>query len=283
MASQKDLVKLCKAIQIWSKIYLQNPKAFGPEMAKTFEDYKLIYKGVGKFLQKKASQSTKREQGGGVNVRIPALEVFAQQAGTISAALSDSIRPLTEPERKIAEFVFETSLRLDEIRIEEEALIANAPTTLGNVIRLSKGYTMSDATLVHELTHVWQFQNKGTGYISNSVINQVAGMIGSGDRNAAYVVTIEQGKSFSSYSAEHQATIVEDWYAKANLRNDPEYQRLIAEVRGAMPPVQLDLTQTYTETMYGTQTENDRLQDMMQPDFMRDVPDVPGNILRIEF
>ncbi|MCP4440511.1 MAG: hypothetical protein GY810_16320 [Aureispira sp.] len=283
MPTQKDLVKLCKGIQTWSKIYLQNPKAFGAEGAKKFEEYKSIYSGVGNYLQKNAPKSTKREQGGGVSVRIPALEVFAQQAGAVSAALSDSIRPLTGPERKIAEFVFQTSLRLDEIRIEEEALIANAPTTLGNVIRLSKGYTMSDATLVHELTHVWQFQNKGTGYISNSVINQVGGMIGSGDRNAAYVVTIEQGKPFSSYSAEHQGTIVEDWYAKANLRNDPEYQRLIAEVRGATPPIQLDLTQTYTETMYGVQTENDRLQEMMQPDFMKDVPKVPGNILRVEF
>lgn len=283
MATQKDLVKLYKAIQTWSKIYLKNPKDFGPEQAKTFEEYKLIYKGLGNYLQKNASKTAKREQGGGVNVRIPALEVFAQQAGAVSAALSDSIRPLTAAERKIAASVFQTSLRLDEIRIEEEAKIANAPTTLGNVIRLSKGYTMSDATLVHELTHVWQFQNKGTGYISNSVINQVAGMIGSGDRNAAYVVTIEQGASFSSYSAEHQATIVEDWYAKPALRKDAEYQRLMAEVRGAVPPPQLDLTQTYMETMYGVETENDRLQEMMQPDFMRDVPDIPGNILRIEF
>jgi hypothetical protein len=277
MEFEKKLVALCKQIQEWSKLHFKNPTEASK---KKFELLQKLYAKIDDHL---ASKPVAKPKGGSkVSVRLPALEVFAQQVAVISAALSDSIRPLTKKERDIAKFVFQSSLRLDEIQIEEKALIANAPTTLGNVIRLSDGYTMSDATLVHELTHVWQFQNKGTGYISNSVVHQVEGMLSDGDRNAAYVVTIQQGASFSSYSAEHQATIVEDWYSKPALRKDSEYIRLISEVRGSLPPVNLNVTQTYIETMYGPQTQNQKIMDMMDAG-KKDKIDIPGNIIRIEF
>jgi hypothetical protein len=53
--------------------------------------------------------------------------------------------------------------------------------------------------------HVWQYQNRGTGYISNSIWHQAT-------EPAAYEVTIVPNQSIYRYTAEHQAVIVEAYY-----------------------------------------------------------------------
>ena len=40
-------------------------------------------------------------------------------------------------------------------------------------IFLMRGEALDRATLVHELTHVWQFQNGGHAYITDSVVHQL--------------------------------------------------------------------------------------------------------------
>ena len=51
--------------------------------------------------------------------------------------------------------------------------------TVGNTIRVPEDFTIADrtmaATLIHELTHVWQYQHAGTSYISVSLGLQLAG------------------------------------------------------------------------------------------------------------
>ena len=101
-------------------------------------------------------------------VRIPLLENLGGQYGDLFA---HSRRRLTQPEKAIAQPIFQSSVDLDEVQIVETGVI-NAPTTLGNHIRVSPGYSMDDATLIHELTHIWQFQTQGNGYISNSLYHQ---------------------------------------------------------------------------------------------------------------
>jgi hypothetical protein len=110
-----------------------------------------------------------------------------------------------------------TSILYPAVRIVETSLIA-APTTLGNNIRISPRYSLDDATLIHELTHIWQFQNRGTGYVSDSLSHQLAGILGSGDRNAAYAYAIVPGMAFDRYTAEQQAMIVEDYYRQPSKR-----------------------------------------------------------------
>jgi hypothetical protein len=92
-------------------------------------------------------------------------------------------------------------------------------------------------TLIHELTHIWQYQTMGTSYISDSVYHQVAASVGSGSRNAAYDVTEEdlRAKTLTSLPAEKQAVIVENYYAQAALREDANYRRFIEQVRRARP------------------------------------------------
>ena len=115
-----------------------------------------------------------------VRVRFPTLEGFALRSGR---ALSTFSRRLTIPERKAARKMFESSLELEPIRIIVSPATA-APFTLGNNIR-SRSSNLSKRVLIHELTHVWQFQTKGMKYVSDSVYHQAKAAL-SGVRATAH-------------------------------------------------------------------------------------------------
>ena len=167
-------------------------------------------------------------------VRLPTLELFGAMHG---GAFSASQRALTEREIELARPIFADSIRYDDVRIVE-AWFANSPTTLGNFIRITPDTRISDAILMHELAHVWQFQTRGTEYISNSLCAQVSAMIVEGDRNAAYRVAvseIERAQSILDLPAEKQAMVVEIYFRSESARSHPAFQRMIREVQAARP------------------------------------------------
>lgn len=209
-----------------------------------------------------------------VRLRFPVLETFAYQYGW---AFGRS-RSLDDAERRHASEIFGNSLDLDAVRIVTTSLAA-APTTLGDYIRASG--SMSTATLIHELTHVWQYQHGGGAYISDSLCQQVAAWATTGSRNAAYDLSgiVQSGKPFSEYTAEQQAMIVESYYADPAKRADAVYQTLIDEVR-RLPPAPPATRQRliYEEGLFGP--TNDRLRDWV-PEDRRLAPVMP--ILRIDF
>jgi hypothetical protein len=212
---------------------------------------------------------------GDINLRIPVLENLATQYG---GALSGSNRVLSPSERAVAESIFMQSVLYDAVRIVVAA-VAAAPTTLGNFIRIPPGYQLNNETLVHELTHIWQFQTSGNSYISNSVVHQVAGIISGGDRNAAYTYTIVPGQSFYRYTAEQQAMIVENYFKHTALRSDPDYARMITALRSARP-VLTDMDR-YQESLYGAQYRNPRFFDADPVTGRRPNEIIP--LIRIEF
>lgn len=207
-----------------------------------------------------------------IRVRFPTLEIFAARNGGMLATRG---RELLEAERRIARNVFGDSIDRDPIRIVAAA-VANAPTTLGNYIRIAPGESMSQSTLVHELAHVWQYQTKGTQYISDSLWHQVRATIATGSRNAAYEVTIVPRKSIHRYTAEQQAMIIEHYFASPSLQSDPEYVRMIGEVRRARPiPPSLIME----EAAFGSDTNPFGVPDPSRPNApLRTIP-----LFRLEF
>jgi hypothetical protein len=88
--------------------------------------------------------------------------------------------------------------------------------TVGNNVYIPQNFTISNKemaqTLIHELTHVWQYQHGGTSYISISLLSQmVAGA--RGNRNFAYGYQLVGGESFFDFSPEQQGFIVENYFA----------------------------------------------------------------------
>lgn len=207
-----------------------------------------------------------------VRITSPALQYAAIQLSAITSPIG---RRLTPTERDIIDDMYLTSVDAGRVRIVE-AHILNAPTTLGNQIRVPYGWNFDGPrrpVLVHEFGHIWQYQTQGTGYITDSVYHNASGQIATGDRNVAYMnYQLRDSSSFSDFTAEEQATIIGDYYEitriYAGVKNPPSwvgvrspdlpiYEKMMKQVRGATPRSD---TQIYSDTLMN-QPGNNRMPD----------------------
>ena len=94
-----------------------------------------------------------------------------------------SHRGLNATERTEAEKVFGVSIDLDRVKLTDASLAAdlimwmnkNRPFTTMYVINYKSGSTLSMATLIHELTHVWQAVSSGGVYMIEALHSQFFG------------------------------------------------------------------------------------------------------------
>ena len=106
----------------------------------------------------------------------------------------------------------------------DSMISTGAPKTLGNVIHLRSdwGHFVGDTldltedgrlTLIHEMGHVWQYQNGGLAYIPESLWAQFKGFVGAGSRNAAYEwrEADRMGLPWEKWNPEQQASAIEDY------------------------------------------------------------------------
>jgi hypothetical protein len=206
-----------------------------------------------------------------VQLTSPALQFAAIQLSAITSPIG---RPLTPTERAILDDIYQTSVDAGRVRIVE-AHILNAPTTLGNQIRVPYGWSFDNTrrpVLVHEFGHIWQYQTQGTGYITDSVYHNASGQIATGDRNVAYMnYQLSKSSSISDFTAEEQATIIGDYYEitriYAEVKNPPAwvgvrkpdlpiYERLLGQVRSSVPRTD---TKIYSDSLMNQ--PNNRMPD----------------------
>jgi hypothetical protein len=208
----------------------------------------------------------------GVRVRVPILE---QLAVTGQSVLADPGRALTPSEREMLMQIFGASVNLRLIRIAITDLGAQGrPYTLGNTIRIPRGTSFDARTLVHEVAHVWQYQTRGTSYISDSVFHQLT------SGADAYNVSIVAGQSIYDYAAEQQAVIIERYYANdpAGWRTNPDVERMMRQVRRAQ---QLSDEEIQRETWHGP--NNPDPFRFNAPGNERDRPAQTVPLIRLEF
>jgi len=140
----------------------------------------------------------------GPRLRVPVLESLLEAA---QGAFAGNPRKLVPEERRLLLSIFGLSINLDAVNLAPTNLgVQGRPYTLGNTIRIPAHTPFRTNVLVHEMTHVWQYQTKGTGYLSDSVFHQLVSGQG------AYDVTLVPGQSIDDYAAEQQAMIVEKYY-----------------------------------------------------------------------
>lgn len=161
----------------------------------------------------------------------PTLNIFALQNQQLFAG---EVRRLTQPEKDIARTVFQDSLDLERVRVAVTSVLS-APTTLGNTIR-SATREVETGVLIHELTHVWQYQTSGLRYISCALAGQIQGTVAHGDRNWTYEYDPTRTDTrFDDYGPEQQAYIIENAYRLGQLEGTGFYGRMVAVVRRARP------------------------------------------------
>jgi hypothetical protein len=160
-------------------------------------------------------------------------------------------RPLTSVERKNALDIFRDSIDYDAVLISRGSPFALVTaTTIGNKINLGAGHFVGNTmelsprgylVLIHELAHVWQFQNGGFTYIRSSVFVQFVGLITRGSRRAAYDWRKAHNTKlpWDKWNAEQQAECVSHYHVavrcadRDTMRNIFPYIRRVRRREGA--------------------------------------------------
>ncbi len=129
-------------------------------------------------------------------------------------------RSLTQEERAYAELIYGDSLDYDAVQVYIDSPYTTfASLTLGNSIHLKStdlgADTASDVTrssegrfsLIHELGHVYQYQQSGWDYLKNSFVFQFRAYIQTGSRTNAYDwrSRVSNFDSFETWNPEEQA------------------------------------------------------------------------------
>ena len=130
------------------------------------------------------------------------------------------VRALTQAERELAFPIYEQSLDLAKVRVREGVSgLLNASKrafVIEETMFLPTGYLpLRSHILVHELCHVWQFQNGGHAYIGDSVHAQ---LLGDGYELEKGLL---QGRAWAALNAEQQATLIEASFAQRCFEGKP--------------------------------------------------------------
>jgi hypothetical protein len=119
-------------------------------------------------------------------------------------------RPLTEKERGVLWPIFRDSLNYGaiELVVGSSGILTTSgrPFTMGYTIYLP---TYSDQDLVHESTHVWQFQFRGFQYIGNSALNQLD--------------SIAFNKSYDPYNWKPRIDAGDSWYTLKSVEAQAKF------------------------------------------------------------
>jgi hypothetical protein len=171
---------------------------------------------------------------GAVSLLEAALATGLSMLGVAFAVLCEiwgGHRGLTAAERAEARKVFGWSIDLDRVRVATASIPADVvnwvngqrPFTTMYIINFKSGTTITMATLIHELTHVWQGVVAGPVYMAEALHSQ---QFGRGYNVTAQDIQNAQGK-LSKLQREQQAVVVERyWRGRYNKETGVEWKTL---------------------------------------------------------
>ncbi len=144
-------------------------------------------------------------------------------APAVDPASKGDSRRLTSAEIAYVDAVFRGSIDYSKVTITKGGLLSKGSTrTVGNGIHFTPASFVSGTTellpaesetLVHEMTHVWQYQHEGWTYAPSALWAQLKGAVFHGSRNAAYEwrPAAQKHAAWDSLNPEAQAEAVEDY------------------------------------------------------------------------
>lgn len=140
---------------------------------------------------------------------------------TLFDILKFNTRGLSDAEVEVAKSVFGDSINYNAVRIDEGSAIAllnehltpRGPFTSLHTINLAEDLDMNDPndakTLIHELTHIWQYEQRGLYYVYEAAHDKGEYGFGGDD---AIKAAVQAKKDFSDFGMEQQASIVARYY-----------------------------------------------------------------------
>jgi hypothetical protein len=151
------------------------------------------------------------------------LVIYALEVGgigeiyeTIADFIKFNTRAMTDDEIKLAKTVFGNSINYNLIRIDEYAVLG--PSFSGREyvsFHTINGWGKIDpGTLIHELTHVWQYEKMGAMYMPRALHgNSKPGFY---DYGGVPTLIANAGKGMDAFNPEQQGDIMEDYYRITN-------------------------------------------------------------------
>jgi hypothetical protein len=138
-------------------------------------------------------------------------------------------RELTTGETELARQVFGDSIDYAAVRIHDRAYVPFQPKSSGMTPRgelymrdcysadYSQGNIYDSALFIHEMTHVWQYQNKILDPIAEAFKLQLKHKF---NYAAAYEFTLDKNKDLTNYGMEQQAAIIEQYFMLKGTQAD---------------------------------------------------------------
>ena len=155
-------------------------------------------------------------------VAVDVLEIagIGEAAETLNEFVKFNTRALNSHELTVAYSVFGGSIDLSMVRLDERAVIGPAFTkrAFTSFHTINAWGKLKDHTLVHELTHVWQYEKSGAIYMAQAVHAQISRGQGAYDYGgpAGLQAARTKGQGLTGFNREEQAQIVEDFYRIKN-------------------------------------------------------------------
>jgi hypothetical protein len=152
------------------------------------------------------------------NRLIDLLEIagVGEVAETINDFVKFNTRALSSREAAIAHSVFGKSIDLHLVRIDERAVLGPAfsKRAFTSFHTINGWGGLEDSVLVHELTHVWQYEKSGAVYMAQALHAQIKRGLGAYDYGGpdGLRAARSRGKGITSFNREEQAQIVQDFY-----------------------------------------------------------------------
>jgi len=139
-------------------------------------------------------------------------------------------RSMTEWEIRQAKRVFGGALDYAAVTIADGSVSAKVASvggyarTIGNVINFPTGTSRSMSFMIHELTHVWQYQKTGISYIPKALWAQMTEGYSYSDDGKSPEDSLKEaraaGKTLYSYNLEQQGDILSDYYRRLQKGED---------------------------------------------------------------
>jgi hypothetical protein len=131
-----------------------------------------------------------------------------------SAWHKGNYRPLTDDEIALARPIFGDTIDYGRVRLDERAVIVCRSRRCAYVSFniINTWDALPPATLIHELVHVWQYQQLGAAYIPRALWAQRTAEGYNYGGPAALRAAVDEGRSLLDFNYEQQGDIVADYF-----------------------------------------------------------------------
>lgn len=153
-------------------------------------------------------------------------------------------RAMTEYEIRQASRVFGGAIDYSKVQVSDGSVSAEILSaggyarTIGNTINFPDGASRDMALMIHELTHVWQYQHFGWKYAPQAIKAQIFEGYEYADEGKSAEQTLKDaraaGKTIHSYNREQQGDILQDYFKRLQKGDDTSaWEPFVNDVRNS--------------------------------------------------